>query len=85
MVISDYTSHKQLGQAGQMGPFGHSTFTNRIPEEVVGDLKDGTFWLLRNVRLKINTNGHIEIDLYQAKWAKLEEEDDYPMLEALLE
>lgn len=87
VLITDYTSHNRLSRGGPMGAFGHTTFTNRLPPELLENPTEGTYWSLRNLRLKVNSNGHIEIDLFEAKWTQLslDECDNFPTVQALLE
>jgi hypothetical protein len=85
VVVSDYTMHPELGHGGEMGPFGHTTFTTQMPEDVVEEIKEGTsgddgsggtFWRISNIRLKTNSNGYVELDLHSAKWGRLDEDED---------
>lgn len=55
--------------------------------EVLEQMKVGTYWAMKNVRLKLSANGNIELDLYavELRELSLDEEEENPYLRALLE
>ncbi|KAH8109585.1 hypothetical protein DFH11DRAFT_1811933 [Phellopilus nigrolimitatus] len=64
--FSDYTAHPLRNLTGSFGQWAitASTSSPRVKEADIARMTVGSFWLLKNIRLKIGANNNIEIDLY---------------------
>lgn len=85
-LLSDFTPHSSRSTEGPFGQWAVSAYTSKIHTELLDQMRVGTFWAVKNVRLKIASNGNVELDLYAAALRELsldEEEDRH--LTALLE
>lgn len=74
LLISDYTPHPQLHSAGFMGQYAIQCLTGKLPKETLSEMVGGTYWLVKNVRLKYGSIGTLECDFYAVETSQLSEE-----------
>ena len=86
-VFSDYSKCNLLSQSGAYGQWALRAVSKRIPEATLDLMKEGTYWLLKNVRLKYGreVNAGVDLDLYGARFTELFEDSPEPQLKPLLE
>ncbi|KAI5117475.1 hypothetical protein M0805_007179 [Coniferiporia weirii] len=75
LLLSDYTPHRLLSSSGPYGQWAISALTSKIPEEVLGQMTVGSFWRIKNIRLKLGREGNLEIDLFAAECSEINDED----------
>jgi hypothetical protein len=73
-----------LSSAGVYGQWAVHVNTSRIPEYRLEEMEVGTYWSVRNTRLKVRSGGAIEMDMYAAKLFELDPEKPTPLLKELL-
>ena len=75
-LLSDYTPHPLRSTTGPFGQWAISANTGMIPEEILSIMTVGTYQYLKNVRLKMNGLGDLEMDLYAAQCTELDPKED---------
>ncbi len=76
LLISDYTPHPQLSSGGSTGQYAIQCLTDKVSKETLSEMVAGTFWSVKNLRLKHGSIGTLECDFYAVELRRLSEEAD---------
>ena len=72
LMITDFTPHRLIRNDTPLGSCGLWCTSSRIDPEIKQELSEGTYWRIRNIRLKVGANGSLEGDIFDVKWTKLD-------------
>ncbi len=59
-----------------MGQYAIQCLTDKVPKETLTEMAAGTFWSVKNLRLKYGSIGTLECDFYAVELRQLSEEAD---------
>ncbi|THH12013.1 hypothetical protein EW145_g287 [Phellinidium pouzarii] len=76
LLLSDYTPHSLLSNSGPYGQWAIIALSSKISEEDLDRMTVGSYWSIRNIRLKIGSQGNIEVDLFAADFTELDAENN---------
>ena len=87
LLITDFTAHRLIRSDTPLGNCGLWCSSSRIDAEIKQQLSEGTYWRIKNIRLKIGANGYLEGDLFDVKWTRLDStmSADDEILQSLLQ
>ena len=84
LIISDYTRHPQLSSDGHMGQYAIQCLTDKLSKETLTDMVGGTYWSVKNLRLKCGSIGTIECDFFAVNLQQLSDDSENVHLKELL-
>lgn len=86
LLLSDYTPHRLRSTSGVFGQWAVGASTAKLEREILDQMVVGSFWNMKNIRLKVGSDGSLECDLWGADVMELlpDEADDDLHLQTLL-
>ena len=86
LLITDFTTNESIRADTRLGNRGLWCMSTRIGPDIKQQLLEGTYWTIKNIRLKRASTGDLEGDIYDVKWTKLDpsvDAQDEPLLSLL--